>query len=90
VYKLGYPSDCGINEVTDPQVAATILRHGNFDYVSNATVWDPGITVRDLPPSLYLDAAPAYFGSVPWPPIGSDVTPMVSDIPAKIRFDALP
>jgi hypothetical protein len=90
VYKFGYPSDCGIDTVTDPQVAATVLRHGNFDYFNNATMWDPAIADHNLPPSLYRASAPPYFGAVPWPPIGPDVTPMVNDIPAKIRFDALP
>jgi hypothetical protein len=90
VYKLGYPSDCGIDTITDPQVKETILRHGNFDYFSNATVWDPAITERSLPPSLFRSGKPDYFGDVPWPPIGPDVTDLVSDIPAKIRFDSLP
>ena len=87
-YKLGYPSDCGIDEITDPQVKATILRHGNFDYVSNETVWDPTIEEHELPASLYLKARPAFFGGAAWPPIGSDVDGMIHDIPAKVRFDA--
>jgi len=90
VYKLGYPSDCGIGMVTDPQVAATILRHGNFDYFNNAAQWDSSIAEHNLPASLYLADAPAFFGSTPWPAIGPDVSGMFNDIPAKIRFDALP
>jgi hypothetical protein len=42
-----------------------------------------------LPPSLYLTAKPDYFGAVPWPPIGPDVTGQTSDIPAKLRFEQL-
>ncbi|MBI5491053.1 MAG: hypothetical protein HY905_27225 [Deltaproteobacteria bacterium] len=90
VYKLGYPSDCGIDTITDPQVAATILRHGNFDYVSNDTVWDPAIATHDIPASLYLSGKPAWFGEVAWPPIGPDVAGLVTDVPAKVRYDALP
>jgi hypothetical protein len=89
VYKLGYPSDCGIDTITDPQVKATLLRHGNFDYLGNTTLWDPGISERNLPASMYLSAKPDYFGSTPWPPIGPDVEGLVNDIPAKIRFDGL-
>jgi hypothetical protein len=89
VYKLGYPSNCAIDAVLDGQVASTLLRHGNYDYLGGAAVWDPGITVRELPPSLYLTTAPAYFGAVPWPPIGPDVDGLVHDLPAKLRFDAL-
>jgi hypothetical protein len=56
--------------------------------VSNATVLDPTIEERELPPSLYLKARPAFFGSIPWPPIGPDVEGMINDFPAKVRFDA--
>jgi hypothetical protein len=31
---------------TDPKVAATTIRHGNFDYVTNSVKWDPSIATR--------------------------------------------
>jgi hypothetical protein len=89
VYRLGYPSNCAVDSVSDPQVAATLLRHGNFDYVSEETAWDPAIAEHELPPSLYRTSAPDYFDGVPWPPIGPDVAGQVNDIPAKTRFDEL-
>ncbi len=89
VYKVGYPSNCAIDTVSDTEVAATLLRTGNFDYFSNATIWDPAIPEQSLPPSLYLDRAPDSFGSTPWPPIGPDVNGYVQDIPAKVRFDGI-
>jgi hypothetical protein len=89
VYKVGYPSNCAIDTVSDTQVAATLLRTGNFDYFNNATIWDPDIPEQLLPPSLYLDRAPESFGSTPWPPIGPDVDGYVHDIPAKVRFDGI-
>ena len=51
--------------VDDPNVAATLLRHGNYDYVNQDTIWDPSITNHSLPPSLYLTSKPAWFGAVP-------------------------
>jgi hypothetical protein len=30
----------------DPKVAATTIRHGNFDYVTNSVKWDPNIAPR--------------------------------------------
>jgi hypothetical protein len=90
VFKFGYPSNCGVGTVSDPQVAATVLRHGNYDFLTKSTKWDPAITNQTLPPSLYLGSKPAYFGAVPWPPIGPEVTGYMNDIPAKKRFDALP
>jgi hypothetical protein len=86
VYKLGYPSDCGVSTITDPKVKATLLRHGNHDYVNDAVVWDSAISEHKLPASLYLTAKPAYFGAVPWPPIGPDVQGLVKEIPARLRF----
>ena len=45
----------------DAKVAATTLRHGNFDYLTNTVKWDPAIASRTLPNSLYLTQKPAFF-----------------------------
>jgi hypothetical protein len=91
IYKIGWPSDCSLGDAAiDPEVKATLLRHGNYDYVSNATLWDSTIADHTLPASLYLSAKPAFFGTRAWPPIGPDLTPMVSPIPAQQRFAAMP
>ena len=89
VYKFGYPANCAVSTVSDPQVASTLLRTGNYDYFTGGTVWDPAYPEKPLRPSLYLTGKPDYFGAVPWPPIGPDVTGLVSDIPAKLRFGQL-
>ena len=71
----------------DRNVKATILRHGNFDYVNNTVVWDPNIPDHTIPNSLYLSGKPSWWGDdLPWPPIGPDRTPMVGQIPAQQRF----
>jgi hypothetical protein len=89
VFKLGYPSDCGVSTITDPEVKATILRHANYDYVTKSTVYDPAIAEHTLPVSMYLSAKPAFLGAVAWPPIGPDAANLVNDVPAKTRFDAM-
>jgi hypothetical protein len=77
--------------VNDPNVAATLLRHGNYDYVTNAVVWDPAISNHDLPDSLYLDGMPGWWcQETPWPAIGPDVAGYHHDIPAKRRLEGLP
>jgi hypothetical protein len=77
--------------VDDPNVAATLLRHGNYDYVTNSVVWDPGIPNHDLPASLYLSGRPAWWcQETPWPPIGPDVAGYANDIPAERRLEGLP
>ncbi|MCZ7648517.1 MAG: hypothetical protein M5U26_25200 [Planctomycetota bacterium] len=82
VWALGHPGD--------PDVAKTLLRHGNFDYVTKQVQWDPRISERKLPDSLYLSAKPAFFGQHAWPPIGPDRAPMVGDLPARERFLKVP
>jgi hypothetical protein len=76
--------------VDDPNVAATLLRHGNYDYVTNSVVWDAAIADHDLPDSLYLSKRPEWWcQETPWPPIGPDVAGYHQDIPAKRRFEGL-
>jgi hypothetical protein len=77
--------------VNDPTVAATLLRHGNYDYVTNSVVWDPAISDHDLPDSLYLSGMPGWWcQETPWPPIGPDEAGYHHDIPAKRRLEGLP
>jgi len=82
VWCLGYPDD--------PKVAQTLLKHGNYDFLTKQVQWDPNISNHQLPASLYLAAKPAYFGKLPWPVIGPDANPMVSSIPARDRFLKIP
>ena len=86
IYKLGYTGEGGMT-ITDPQVRERLIRHGNYDYATQTIVWDSGITDRTLPNSLYLTGKPAFFGTLAWPPIGPDRSPMVSPIPAQVRFN---
>jgi hypothetical protein len=82
---LGYP--------TDPKVNQTLIRHGNFDFISGATAWNPSIPDHNIPNSLYLSSKPSWFGSLPWPPIGPDPNnPNVvlnSKIPAQVRYEQI-
>jgi hypothetical protein len=74
----------------DRNVKATILRHGNFDYFNNSTVWDSFITDHTISDSLYYSSRPGWWpDGIAWPPIGPDHDPMVSPIPAQIRHKAL-
>lgn len=89
IYKLGYDTPGDDSGPDDPQVERTLLRHGNFDYVNNSTLWDPNISNQNLPNSYYLTSKPSFFGSLPWPAIGPELSPMVGTIPAKQRFDEI-
>jgi len=85
VWKLGCYKDNCSNQ--DKKVQDTMIMHGNFDYITNAIQWDSSISDHNLPNSYYFSSKPAFFGELPWPIIGPDLSQMVSDIPAKLRFD---
>ena len=75
----------------DPQVSATAVRHGNFDYLTNAVQWDPSIDNRELPASLYLNRKPAFFeagSGYVWPWVDPLGDTKIHVLPAKARYDA--
>ncbi len=86
----GLPNTLEGCQQLDRNVKATILRHGNFDYFNNSTVWDSSITDHTISDSLYYSSRPGWWpDGIAWPPIGPDHDPMVSPIPAEIRYKAL-
>ena len=89
VYTWGYYSD-GATTSSDPKSKVTVLRHGNYDFATQSTTWDPGISDRSLPASLYLSSKPRFFGGLPWPSIGPDTNTLPGTIPAKERYEGRP
>lgn len=79
-------------QALDLNVAATILRHGNYDYFNQAVVWDPAIPQQSLPDSLFRTGKPAFFGSLAWPPFHPSAPPggvddsTIALIPAGYRW----
>ena len=99
VYKLEYP-DTGSTSYTpavpwtnwtasfpNTLVRDNLYLNGNYDYYNAASVWVGGVT-RSIPASLRHSSKPSWFGSLPWPAIGPDVSGYVQHIPAKDRWDA--
>jgi hypothetical protein len=98
VYRLGHRAGGGdgggdAGRYEDPRApgstASTLLRHGNFDFVTGEVAWDRAIASRALPPSLYLRERPAFFGERPWPWVDPVGPRRLHALPAKERFDAL-
>ena len=104
IYVLGYS---GVGSSTtaglpyDPLVLSTLVRWGNVDPVTNQAQWKSSElsssvsapSSQALPPSLFLAVRPAWWGSIPWPAIGPDVSggPDGSGhaykIPAQVCFE---
>jgi hypothetical protein len=86
IWKLGYdPERWGM--VPDPKVLATVIRDGNYDFLTNSQRWHntPGGFL--IPNSMYLTAKPAFFGHYPWPWV-NPTTGATYTLPAKARYDA--
>lgn len=76
----------------DPAVSGTSLNHGNYDHKTRGVAFWEGGADHTLKPSLYYAARPAgwWCEETPWPPVGPDLTPVASDVPAKRRYDGVP
>lgn len=86
VWKLGY--DPGQwDQLPDPKVRATVVRDGNFDYVSSQVRWDR--PAQPLPASLYLSAKPAFFGGHRWPWVDPLDGTKLGVLPAMLRAATL-
>ena len=51
--------------------------------------YDRPLAARDLPPSLYLNEKPRFFGDHPWPWVEPTGREKLHVLPAKERFEAL-
>jgi hypothetical protein len=90
IYTLGWAGNGGTSGSAggnDTKVASTMMRWGNFDYANNAVEWNssevpsglsqyanPVPSDHTLPASFYLSSKPSWWGSMPWPAVGPDVS----------------
>ena len=51
----------------------TAFLHGNYTTADGNITWASGVT-HTLPPSFYLSSQPAWWGTLPFPAIGPDIT----------------
>jgi hypothetical protein len=87
IWMLGYdPGRWGM--VPDPKTLSTVIRGGNFDYLTNEVVWTSSLPAQTLPASLYLSAKPSFFGNYQWPWVDPAGATKVHTLPAKARLDA--
>jgi hypothetical protein len=87
MWRLGYNPE-NWSAPADPNVMTTVIREGNFDYVTNQLQW--ANAAQQLPASLYLSSKPAFFGNNPWPWVDPTGPTKVFTLPARARFDAMP
>ncbi len=84
----------GVAPCHNSNAFTTRFFHGEYNNVDRSLTWAPSIT-QSLPPSFYLGSKPAWFGSVPYPPIGPDVTGGIdvaghaNKIPAQVCYTSV-
>jgi len=87
IYALGWFGNEGGGTPADLTAPSSLMRWGNWDVVNAATQWNsseipsglglyanPVPANQNLPASFYLSSRPAFWGAMPWPAVGPDVT----------------
>jgi hypothetical protein len=75
----------------DPNVAASAIQDGNYDYLTNQIHWASSDTAHVLPNSFYLSGKPSFFNAgtgYTWPWVNPTGSPELYTLPAKARYDA--
>jgi Pectate lyase superfamily protein len=86
IWRLGYdPERWSMNP--DPQTLSTVVRDGNYDFLTNSQRWHNTPGGFAMPNSMYLDSKPAFFKTHQWPWIDPS-TGTIYTLPAKARYDA--
>jgi hypothetical protein len=85
IWKLGYdPERWGM--YPDPKTLSTVIRDGNYDFLTNSQKWHNTSGGFAIPDSLYLKIKPSFFGDNPWPWV-NPTNGSLATLPAKARFD---
>lgn len=85
IWKLGYdPERWGM--YPDPKTLSTVIRDGNYDFLTNSQKWHNTPGGFAIPNSLYLKTKPSFFGNNPWPWV-NPTNGSLATLPAKARFD---
>jgi hypothetical protein len=88
IWKFGIDS-AGHSPPMNPELSAitTVIRDGNYDFLTNSQRWHTTPGGFAMPNSLYLTSKPAFFGNNPWP-WSDPTTGAIYTLPAKARYDA--
>ena len=86
IWQLGYDPERW-TMYPDPKVLSTVIRDGNYDFLTNSQRWHNTPGGFAIPNSMYLSSKPAFFGSNPWP-WTNPATGAIYTLPAKARYDA--
>jgi hypothetical protein len=85
IYMLGYAS---YKQPLDPKTVSTFLRYQNYDFFHQSFTTETTIISQPtIDNSLIYQSRPAFFGSLPWPPIDNKSPNVAPDVvPAAYRY----
>ena len=87
VWQIGYDATNQWTQSAEQGALTTVIRDGNYDYLTNSQRWHNTPGGFAIPNSMYLTSKPAFFGNTQWPWIGPS-TGTIYTLPAKARYDA--
>src|SRR5258708_37825475 len=85
IWQVAYDATNQWTQEAEPGALSTVIRDGNYDFLTNSQRWHNTPGGFTIPNSLYLTAKPAFFGSNPWPWVDPS-TGATYTLPAKVRF----
>jgi hypothetical protein len=88
IWQVGYDATNQWSQEAEPGALSTVIRDGNYDYLTNSVHWHNTPGGYAIPNSLYRSAKPGFFGSNAWPWVNPTSSPQLNTLPAKTRYDA--
>jgi hypothetical protein len=87
IWQVGYDATNQWTQQAEPSALSTVIRDGNYDFLTNSQRWHNTPGGFTIPNSMYLTSKPTFFGSNPWPWV-DPATGTIHTLPAKARYDA--
>lgn len=87
IWQVGYDATNQWSQSAELGALSTVIRDGNYDFLTNSQRWHNTPGKFSIPNSMYLTSVPAFFGSNPWPWF-DPATGTLHTLPAKARYDA--
>lgn len=85
IWKLGYDPQEFQQHADNVYVLPTVIKEGNYDYLSNSIQWVTG--PGTIPLTYFTQGVkPAFFGSCPWPWVDTEATTKTYVLPALRRY----
>ena len=88
IWQVGYDATNQWTQEAELGALSSVIRDGNYDYLTNSVHWHNTPGGFTVPNSLYLSGKPAFFGNDTWPWVNSTTSPQLYTLPAKARYDA--